>query len=198
MIHAGTIIENPITKSKVIVLKTEVETGGTGWFLEHHNPPHATPDIAEHLHLAWTETFEIVSGTAHYKLNGVKGIAKAGEKIVMPPKQPHIHPWNAGETELIYTQLDTFDQPNPSAVQEVLGVFATIAGLAREGKVDRRGQPKNPLQLMATLKLLSKHGGYDASAPIPVQNFLAATLGTLAEALGYKGSDPRYLSTNLQ
>jgi hypothetical protein len=46
---------------------------------------------------------------------------------------------------------------------------------------------------MATLRTLAKHGGYDVQLPIGVQNFLAATLGRLAEAMGYRGVYPEYL-----
>lgn len=193
MIHAGFVIESPQTRSRTIVLESDVETGGTHWLLEVHCQPKTRPDIAEHLHLTWTETFEIVEGTAHYKVGGVQKTAQVGERFVVSPGQLHVHPWNAGEGNLIYRQRSDFGRSDPSAVQDVLGVFATIAGLAREGKVDGRGFPKHPLQLAATLRTLSKHGGYDASLPIPAQNFLAATLGRLAEALGYKGVDPRYV-----
>jgi hypothetical protein len=75
-----------------------------------------------------------------------------------------------------------------------LGVFATVAGLARQGKVDNNGRPKNPLQLAAMLRTLGAYGGYDASLPIPVQNFLVATLGRLADALGYKAIHPQYVN----
>ena len=194
MIRAGFTIENPITKSRTVVIESDEETKGMGWLLEVSCAPKAPPDIGEHLHLTWTETFEIISGTAYYKLNGVKKTAQAGEKIVMPPRQFQIHPWNAGETEMIYRQRDQFGQPGHQAVQDVLGVFATIAGLAREGKVDKKGLPKDPLQLAIILRTLSKYGGYDASLPIPVQNFLAATLGWLAKALGYKAVHPQYVN----
>jgi len=193
MIRAGFTIESPLTKSRTTVLESDGETGGMGWLLEVHCPPKAGPDIAEHLHLSWTESFEIVSGTALYKLDGVQKTAQAGEKIVMPPGHPHIHPWNGGDTPLVYRQRDRFAQANPAAVQDVLGVFATVAGLAREGKVDSMGRPKNPLQLTATLRTLSQYDGYDASLPIPAQKFLAATLGWLANALGYRAVYPRYV-----
>jgi hypothetical protein len=194
MIRAGFTIENPITKSRTIVIESDVETKGMGWLLEIHTAPKAPPDIAEHLHLTWTETFEIISGSAHYKLNGVQKTAQAGERIVMPPGQLQIHPWNAGETEMVYRQRNQFEQPDPQAVQDVLGVFATVAGLARQGKVDNNGRPKNPLQLAVMLRTLGAYGGYDASLPVPVQNFLAATLGRLAEALGYKAIHPQYVN----
>ncbi|MCL4870044.1 MAG: hypothetical protein KJ063_13855 [Anaerolineae bacterium] len=193
MIQAGFTIENPLTKSRTVVMETDLETNGMGWLLEIYCPAQAKPDIGEHLHLNWTETFEIISGVAYYKLNGVQKTAQAGEIIVMPPGQLQIHPWNAGETAMVYRQRNQFEQSNPQAVQDVLGVFATIAGLAREGKVDANGRPKNPLQLAITLRTLAKYDGYDASLPIPVQNFLAATLGWLAKVLGYKAVYPQYV-----
>jgi mannose-6-phosphate isomerase-like protein (cupin superfamily) len=195
MIRAGFTITNPITQSRTIVLQSDAETNDMGWLLEVHCVPQAVPDIAEHLHTDWTERFTIVSGTAYYSLDGVRHTAQAGDSFVVAPRQRHIHPWNAGDAPLVYRQQNDFGRPSPAAVQDVLGVFATTAGLARLGKVDPNGRPKHPLQLAATLKTLNKHGGYDASIPLPVQQFLSATLGRLAEALGYRGVDPRYVQS---
>ncbi|MBX2999636.1 MAG: hypothetical protein KF893_14050 [Caldilineaceae bacterium] len=193
MIHAGFTIESPQTGSRTVVLESDAETGGTHWLLEVHCMPKMRPDIAEHLHLTWTESFEIVAGTAHYKVAGSQKTAGAGETFVVKPGEFHVHPWCAGDDELVYRQRSDFGRRDRNAVQDVLGVFATLAALAREGKVDDRGFPKHPLQLAATLKTLSKYGGYDASLPIPVQNVVAATLGRLAEALGYKGVYPQFV-----
>ena len=79
-------------------------------------------------------------------------------------------------------------------MQDVLGVFATIAGLAQEGKVSSHGTPKHPLQLAATMKTLNKYGGYDAKLPRWAQNLLSATLGSLAERMGYKAIYPRFVN----
>jgi mannose-6-phosphate isomerase-like protein (cupin superfamily) len=193
MIRPGFVIENPNTHTRVIVLETEAETDGRGWLLEHHIPPRMRPDVPEHLHLTWTETFEIVSGRAFYILNKEKKSAKAGESIVMPPGVSHVHPWNAGETELIYRQRDDFGTVSPYAAQDVLGVFATRAGLVRDGLCDKRGRPKNPFQLAVTVKLLTSYGGYDAGVSITMQNFVGATLGTVGKFLGYTAVIPKYL-----
>ncbi len=192
MIHAGFVIENPITQSRTKVIESDVETKGMGWVLEVTCVPKAGPDIVDHIHLDWTETFEILRGTARYKLGGVQKTASAGDTFTVLPGQTHVHPWNAGDSEMVYRQSNTFARRSPEAVQEVLGVFATVAGLAREGKVNSRGLAKNPLQLAATMRTLVKHGGYDASLPVGVQRLLAGTLGRLAEWLGYKGVDPHY------
>ena len=196
MIKAGFSTIDPRTETRTVVLESDAETQSTGWVLEVHCPAGAPPHILEHIHLTWTERFEIVSGTARYKLDGREHTAQAGEVIVMPPGQAHIHPWNAGDTAMVYRQINEFEDPSPDATQDVLGVFATINGLAREGKVGKRGLPKNPLQFAATLRTLVKHQGYDASVPIPVQRAVAATVGRVAETLGYRSSYPRYLGTH--
>ncbi|MBX3012513.1 MAG: cupin domain-containing protein [Caldilineaceae bacterium] len=189
-IRPGFTIENPITHTRVTVL----EMNDQGWLLEHHFPPEAPPDIPEHLHLTWTETFEILAGEAQYKLNGKTQTAHAGEIIQLMPGQPHIHPWNAGQTALIYRQRDDFGRAEPRAAQDVLGVFATNAGLTRDGKSDKTGQPRDPLQVAVALKMLGSYGGYDTRIPIPVQKFLGATLGTLGEWLGYRAVIDSYVN----
>lgn len=183
-----------MTKSRTVVIKSDVETNGAGWVFEFHCVPKAQSDVPEHLHLTWTENFEIVLGSAYYKLSGIQKTAKAGDKFVVLPGQIHIHPWNAGDTELVFRQSDTFEQPSSEAVQDILGVFATRAGLAREGKVDKNGHPQSLMQLAVTLRTLNKYGGYNACMPILVQNFLGPTLGWLAERLGYKEVYPQYVN----
>jgi mannose-6-phosphate isomerase-like protein (cupin superfamily) len=192
MIRAGFTIDSPLTKSHLIVIESDVETKGMGWLLEIHCVPNALSDVPEHLHLAWTETFEIISGSAHYSLDGIQKTIKAGEKFVVLPGHRHIHPWNAGNTEMVYRQRDNFEQSSSGAVQDVLGVFATRADLAREGKVDSQGRPKNPLQLAVTMRTLNKYGGYDAHVPIFMQDIIGGSLGRFAELLGYKAVDSKY------
>ena len=192
MIRAGFTIDNPRTGSHTVLLEADAETNSQGWLLEQRCQPQALPDITEHLHLTWTETFEIVSGKAYYSLDGVKGTVVAGESFTVKPGQRHIHPWCAGDEEVVFRQRNDFGGRSPDAVQEVLGVFATIAQFAAKGQVDGLGRPKNPLQLAVTVKTLGKHEGYDTSLPIPAQKFLAATLGRLAEALGYRAVAPEF------
>jgi len=193
MIGAGFTTTDPVSGTHTTVLKGDRETKGMGWELEVRCPSSSQAHILEHIHTTWTETFEITSGSANYKLNGEVLSASAGDIIVMPPNQPHVHPWNIGRTEMVYRQINQFEKPSPHAAQDVLGVFATLNGLSREGKLDQRGLPKNILQFAASLRTLVKHGGYDAQVPIPVQDFIAGTLGRLAEALGYRSSYPKYL-----
>ena len=194
MIRAGFTVDNPFAKHSIVVLESDAEIKGNGWLVEIRCQPKSRPDSGEHLHLTWTETFEIISGTAYYKLDGSQHTAQAGERLIVLPHHTHVHPWNAGDTVMVYRLSNQFEPSDPQTLQDVLGVLATVAGLARDGKVDNKGRPKHPLQLGATLKTLVKYGSYDASIPIPVQDFISATLGSLAEALGYKAVYPQYVN----
>jgi mannose-6-phosphate isomerase-like protein (cupin superfamily) len=191
-IQAGFETTDPRSGTRMVVLEGAEETKGRGWWIEVHCPEGAPPSVPEHFHDAWTESFEVLEGTATYRLAGVEGVLAAGGSVVLSPGVKHVHPWNTGSGPLIYRQRSDFGAVRPTAVQDVLGVFATLNGLAREGKVTAKGLPKHPLQFAATLRTLVQHGGYDASAPRGVQRMIGAILGRFAEALGYRGSDPRY------
>jgi hypothetical protein len=94
---------------------------------------------------------------------------------------------------MVYTQTNDIGASTPEAVDELLGVYATINGLARDGRIGKRGMPRNPLQLVATGRAYTKHGTFDVGMPIPLQVALTATFGPLAEALGYRAVYDRYL-----
>ena len=191
MITAGFAFEHPETRTRVTVLESDAETGGAGWLLEIRRFA-PVPDLAEHLHTTWTETFEIVSGAARYSLDGVEGALGAGESFVVPPRHPHVHPWNATGDELVYRQRTRFAQPSAAAVQDVLGVLATRAGLIRDGAAPR-GAVGKLLQQAVIARTVVRHGNYMSRPAASVQDVIAATLGRLGELLGYRAVHPRYV-----
>jgi quercetin dioxygenase-like cupin family protein len=193
MIRAGFETTDPRTQIRTVLVKGAEETGGRGWVLEVHCPKGAPSTNPAHVHKTWVETFEILEGTSAYLLGGVPGTLKKGDHILMPAGIPHLHPWNTGADEMVYRQTNDFGAATPDAVTEILGALATLNGLAREGRVGKRGLPTNPLQFVATGRIYTKHGAYDAALPIPLQKALAATFGPFAEALGYRGVYDRYL-----
>ena len=193
MIRPGFETTDPITQTRLVVVKGAQETSGRGWEIEVHCPQGAAAAIPAHLHRSWTETFEILEGSATCRLGAEERMLKRGESIVMPPGIAHVHPWNTGSGDMVYRQTNDFGSSTPEAVDDVIGVFATIHGLARDGRMGKKGLPKNPLQFAAILRTLTKHGGFDAAVPITLQLGISATLGRLAEALGYRGVYDRYL-----
>ncbi len=192
-IKAGFETTDPITRTRIVVVKGVEETLGRGWVTEVHCPQGSTPFLP-HVHQVWTETFEILEGSATCRLGAEERRVGRGESIVMPPGVPHVHPWNTGSGHMVYRHTNDFGATTPEAVTDVIGAFATMFGLAREGRVGKRGLPKHPLQLAATARTLTKHRSFDAEIPIPIQLAVSATLGRLAEVLGYRGVYDRYLS----
>ena len=191
MIRAGFTFEHPKTKTRIVVLESDAETNGMGWQLEVTRYSKLGSDLGEHMHQTWTETFEIIKGTAKYSLDGIEKIAEAGASFIVEPGHFHIHPWNADKEELVYHQLDRFDKPNPAAVQDILGIFATRTGMARDG-ISLKGFAKLLFQSV-TLRTSVKHGNYMASPSMGTQKMLASTLGLLGELLGYRAVQTKYL-----
>lgn len=191
MIRAGFTFEHPATKTKTLVLESDAETNGMGWLLEVTRYSPLGSDLGEHLHQTWTETFEIIKGTAKYSIDGVEKTAQAGESFVVEPGHYHIHPWNFTKEELVYRQRDRFDKPSPAAVQDILGIFATRTGMARD-RIRLKGFAKLLFQF-ATIRTAIKHGNYVASPSIGMQKVLGATLGLLGELLGYKAVQAKYI-----
>ena len=193
MISPGFETTDPVTQTRTVVMKGARETSGRGWVIEVHCPEGAAAAVMAHLHRTWTETFEILQGSAACRLGDKELRLAAGESIVMPPNVAHVHPWNVGSGEMVYRQTNDFGASTPEAVDEMLGAYATINGLAREGRIGKRGMPKNLLQLVATGRAYTKHGSFDAAVPIPLQLGLSVALGRLAEVLGYRAVYDRYL-----
>jgi mannose-6-phosphate isomerase-like protein (cupin superfamily) len=193
MISPGFETTDPVTKTRTVVLQGARETSGRGWVIEVHCPEGAAAAVMAHLHRRWTETFEILQGSAAYQLGAAEVRLAAGQSVVMPPNVAHVHPWNVGSGEMIYRQTNDFGATTPEAVDDMLGAYATINGLAREGRIGKKGMPRNPLQLVATARAYTKHETFDAGMPIPLQVALTATFGRLAEALGYRAVYDRYL-----
>jgi len=49
--------------------------------------------VIEHLHPEMEEHYEIIEGTAAFRIAGVESTAKPGESVVVPPGTPHLA-WN--------------------------------------------------------------------------------------------------------
>src|SRR5262245_5829930 len=123
MIGPGFETTDPITQTRMVVLKGASEMAGRGWVIEIHCPEGARPAVLPHVHRTWTETFEILQGSATCRLGATGPKLEAGQSIVMPPMVPHVHPWNTGSGTMIYRHTTDFGASTPDAVHDVLGAF---------------------------------------------------------------------------
>jgi quercetin dioxygenase-like cupin family protein len=167
------------------------ETGGTRFVLEYINQPfageHAVPP---HVHTAVIETFEILRGRARYRLGAETKTAQAGERVVMPPMVPHVHPWSDSDEELHVRQIAEANPPDLRGLNAGIQAAITIQGLAKAGRVNSKGLP-NLLQLGVLIEK-TMPATYLAGPPMALQRALFGMIGWLGRLAGYRTAYPEY------
>ncbi len=191
MVKPGQVLDSPVLGARMIVHKTSRETEGRSfeveWFLK---PGYPAGFPGEHLHPKGRDIFEILSGTARYQLNRQEYSAKTGDMIEVPPLARHIHPWNVGADELHFRHVFELPEPNPDGIMAAENLFETAFGLARDGKVDKRGFP-NILQL-AVGQTAREPIAYVPGPSLGMQDATLAVLAWVGRRLGYRATYPKY------
>jgi oxalate decarboxylase/phosphoglucose isomerase-like protein (cupin superfamily) len=177
MPYASQTLNNPYTGERIIFEQTEQDTGGSVVAFEHFMLPRTMPTFPEHVQLNQEERFEIISGTARYRLNGVEGQAHAGETVIVPPGVIHINCWNAGPEAL--KMRHSF---HPALGTDIF--FETIFTLAMNGKTNAKGEV-NLLQLAVIANEIESQT-FNAGIPIPLQRLALPVLALIGRLLGYR------------
>lgn len=135
-----------------------------------------------HMHETQTEHYTVISGQAIYQLNGVEKTAHVGETVVIPPRTPHINPWNNGTEPLHLRRMTT---PEGGAML----YFVTLFALVNEGKrLDATRQELSALQLAVVASYIPAKT-YVGYLPIWTQKIGLPLLAVIGWLLGYR---PRY------
>ncbi|MEO8139334.1 MAG: cupin domain-containing protein [Gemmatimonadota bacterium] len=187
----NTWFENPQDGQRFRILSLPtIEAPGT-FVLEYvYQPFTGETAVPPHFHPTSTESFEILSGSARYRIGGVEGSAGAGDRIVMPPNTPHVHPWSGCAEPLHVRQTGVTNPADPEGIIASIQAQITLYGLARDGKLNRSGIP-NPLQL-GVLIHTTMPATYIAGPPASVQRLAFALLARLGGWFGYRTSYPAY------
>jgi mannose-6-phosphate isomerase-like protein (cupin superfamily) len=164
----------------------DVDPAGAGFALEYWSRAGSKPESRAHVHERWTESFDIITGRAQYRIGTDIRSAAAGETIVFPVGVAHVHPWNVGDTDLHVRQASRIAPPSTDAIVDTLAGFATLYRLSREGNVNARTGLPTPLQLAVVLRRFQSHGNYLDGLPRPVQRILFGLLGRIGSAAGYR------------
>lgn len=188
----GARLAHPVLGIEVVATELD-EQGGARLVLDYTVQPGRPRDTFRHVHRTWTEWFEIRTGRAGYELGGRALGAGPGDVVEMPAGVPHLHPWNAGSDVLTMRQVAVLDPPDPQAIRAVAHGFATLYGLAAEGRCDAAGQP-SLLQAAATIRTFHRHGIYLASPPAPVQRLLFGALALVGRAAGVRPTYDRFVA----
>jgi hypothetical protein len=141
--------------------------------------------LSAHFHPYFDERFEIIAGSARYKVGNDERTTQAGDVFVLPRGVPHVHPWNVGSDVLHYRKITQLDKPDLQWLLETEEFFESLYALAQQGKLGNDGLPKNLLQKVVVVQSIQPHT-YGAGIPIWIQRLLFGFLAAIGRAVGYK------------
>ena len=170
MISPGDIIENPVTGERFTFNETSASTRGELLAFELGLRPGGAVPIP-HVHPIQTERFEVVDGRMTFRVGLRKLHAGPGDVIEVPPGVAHSFA-NKGEEEARVRV-----EVRPALAMEEM--FTEVVAMARAGRMNRRGMPRNVLELAA----LARKYDQEAHAPlvsVRLQRVLLAPLVWLA------------------
>lgn len=191
MATAGQMFENPVTGEQMTFRKAGCDTDWMVLDIEFALPPNGQHPSAAHFHLYFDERFEILEGTAHYKLGGVEYAAQAGDTLFLPRKVPHVHPWNTGQDTLRVRKITQLDTPQPQLLLASATFFESLYALAQQRKVKENGLPTSFLQTIVLLQALEP-SAYVALPFFPpviqslIQKPVFGLLAAIGRAAGYQ------------
>jgi mannose-6-phosphate isomerase-like protein (cupin superfamily) len=183
--RAGDVLENPTTGDRLVFRRTAAETDGEVLEYEITFRPKgfATRD---HVHPRQQERHEVVDGMLGIAVEGRERQLGAGDVEVVPPNTRHrVFPLGDEPVRVVF-------ESRPALETEIL--LETVFGLARDGKVNAKGDPRL-LQLAVIFSEL-QDAGYPTSPPLAVQRALLAPLAVLGRLRGYRARYPQYSGTH--
>jgi quercetin dioxygenase-like cupin family protein len=180
MAKAGDELVNPVTGLRTVFRKTAQDTKGELLQVDWIGEPGWTTG-PDHVHPRQEERFEVLSGKLGLRVGSVERVHGSGDVMVAPAGAPHAA-WNAGDDE-VHVLVDF----RPALRTET--AFETLAGLARDGKTNRAGAPKNLLQLALILRHFEGEI-YFVQPPLAVQRVILGVLAKVARLLGYRAEYP--------
>jgi quercetin dioxygenase-like cupin family protein len=181
MARAGDELVNPVTGLRTVFRKTARETSGELLQVDWIGEPGWTTG-PDHVHPLQEERFEVLSGKLGLRVEGVEHILGEGEVIVAPAGSAHAA-WNASSDDEVHALIDF----RPALRTET--AFETLAALARDGKTNRAGAPRNPLLLALVLRHFEDEI-YFVRPPLYIQRVIFGALARVARLLGYRAEYP--------
>lgn len=188
MAQNGDTFWNPVAQTRMQIVTSAQDGDGRRLAIDWHLAPGACLVAANHLHPGppgvITERFEILAGHARCRIAGVEHTGAAPHVFAIPTDTPHVHPWNIGSDELHVRQVIEPPEPDLHLLRGVERYFETLVALSQQGKADRKGQIRNPLQNALTLSEHLLGGTYLAGIPRGMQSFALLGLAKLAKRAG--------------
>jgi quercetin dioxygenase-like cupin family protein len=181
----GQVFANPVTGERVVVL-TDPTTHPDRILVGHLIVAPGGRVATEHFHPTLTERFHVIRGQVGFLIDGEERTLGVGDHATVEPNVPHDW-WQVGtEPAEVVVEVAPGD-----AFVEMVG---TLFGLARDGKVNRRGLP-GLLQLAVTANTY-RDVMVVTSPPPWVQRPLFLLLASIGHTTGLKAAYPEYLTSD--
>ena len=170
MISPGQTLENPVTGERFTFTRTAASTAGELLAFDFALPPGGAVPIP-HVHPIQTERFKVTEGRMTFRVGRRNVDAGPGDVVEVAPGVAHSFA-NAGHDEArLHVEV------RPALAME--DMFAEVVAMAQTGRMNRRGMPRNLLDLAD----LARRYDQEAHAPligVRVQRLLLAPLVFLA------------------
>lgn len=186
MANPGDEVSSPLGVSAEF-LRTADDSNGHALELRWTIEPGKRLVALPHRHPSGPEHFAVDAGEVGFRCGG-KHKAKAGDSWTVPTNTPHVHPWNVGDEPAVVRQWVEWDEPRHELTKGVELYFETWFALSQQGKVDRIGRVKNPLQDALTLWENLVPGSYVAYLPTPLQRGMFGSMAAIAKRRGYSAT----------
>ncbi|MDQ2960339.1 MAG: cupin domain-containing protein [Candidatus Dormibacteraeota bacterium] len=183
MTRVGAEMVNPVSGERFVWRHTSASTSGEFAEFDLHLSKGAVV-AAPHVHPHQREDFRVESGAVDLRVGDRRERVEAGGERSVSPGIPHS--WGqAGEEEShVIVRL------TPALRSE--DFFETFCGLARDGKANRKGLPRNPLQLAVLAQAHRREFGL-ASRPGRVLTMPAVALGAwIGRRAGFRSQYSEY------
>ena len=182
MAYRGKEIQNPVTKQQILFLQTGKDTGGQLLEMKATFAAHSV-EPALHYHPCQEEDFTVLEGELTVKMPGQTMVLRPGDSLHISPGINHAM-WNGTDKKTVVNW-----QVRPAMNSEHL--LETAAGLAKDGKVNKKGMPG----LLQVALMANKYSGvFRLSKPaFVVQKILFLLLSPFAFLAGLQADYEEYL-----
>jgi quercetin dioxygenase-like cupin family protein len=174
------VIENPVIKDKITILKSHDDTNGEYLLAQLEVAPGGGNEL--HYHTSFTEKFSVIEGQLNVSLNGEEKVLKVG-KSAFVPKLAHHRFYNSSDQ---YVTALVELRPARNFEKAIRIGY----GLARDGKVTAKAIPKSIWHLALLFQLGES---YLPGLPLPIQRGIFGTLAGIAKLLGKDKELEKYL-----
>jgi mannose-6-phosphate isomerase-like protein (cupin superfamily) len=182
----GQVFENPVSGERAIVITDPPDQPDGVLVAELHVRPGGRVVVA-HRHPGLVERFHVLRGEVGFLIGDREELLGPGRSAEVPVGVLHDW-WQVGDEE-----AEVIVEVNPGA--RFVEMVGTFYGLARDGKVDKKGIPR-PLQLALSAQDYSDTMVV-AKPPPWVQSVAFGVLAPIARMRGLKPTYEKYLTSDV-